>query len=345
MARTIGNASRAAALGLALALGSAAVAPPLARAQDAADLSKARTLFRQGVSLEAAGDWAGALAKFEAVAKVKLSPQVRFHLGRCKENLGRLNEALGDYRLAEYEAREAGAKELGEITGAREALEARVPKLIIQRGAGAESARVELDGVDVGEAKLGKELAVDPGRHRVVATLPRKGHFEEEIEVAEGETKTLELVPPAELLAAEDSTRDDGSDEGEPSPSAPPKPAAEGGSVVPWVIGGVGAVGLVSSGVFYALRGSKKSELDSGCRGSVCPERLRDAQDQGKLYSTLSGVALGVGVLGVGVAAVMLLSSGSDDAPADPGSQESARLRVDVTTTSSLTGVQLRGTF
>ncbi|MEZ4376632.1 MAG: hypothetical protein R3B07_37860, partial [Polyangiaceae bacterium] len=117
-------------MGACAGLASVPLCPDQAVAQSKDDLAKARRLFRQGLSLEAAGDFAGALAKFDEVAKVKLTPQVRFHMGRCKEELGRLNEALGDYRLAEYEAREAGAKELPEISAAKEKLEARVPKLV-----------------------------------------------------------------------------------------------------------------------------------------------------------------------------------------------------------------------
>jgi hypothetical protein len=85
-------------LGLSFAL-------PL-RAEDVPDarLAEARVWFRDGLSLEAAGDWAGALTRFEQVAKVRFTPQVRFHVARCKEHLGRMTEALGDYRISEYEA-------------------------------------------------------------------------------------------------------------------------------------------------------------------------------------------------------------------------------------------------
>ncbi len=338
--------ARAATLGLVLALGGATVATPV-YAQSAAELSKARTLFRQGVSLEAAGDWAGALSKFEGVAKVKLSPQVRFHLGRCKENLGRLNEALGDYRMAEYEAQQTKAKEAGQISEAREALEKRIPKLVINRGEGAETARIELDSVDVGEAKLGKEFAVDPGQHHIVATIPGKGHFDQDVTIAEGETKTVDLVPPPELLHK--TTGPEESNPAETPPEEPkPTPPPEKHSVVPWVIGGVGVASLAASGVFYILRNGAKSDLDSGCRGSVCPARLSGTQDKGKLYSTLTGVTLGVGVVGVGVAAVMLLGGGSSDKPPPAQQDEDTarnRLRFDVVTTPSLTGVNVAGTF
>src|SRR5215510_548771 len=63
--------------------------PAAAQSQD--DLERARNFFREGLSLEAAGNWAQALAKFREVGKVKLTPQVRFHTARCNEQLGHLN--------------------------------------------------------------------------------------------------------------------------------------------------------------------------------------------------------------------------------------------------------------
>src|SRR5689334_16529333 len=51
-------------------------------------LDKARAQFQQGLALETAGDWAGALSLFVQVAAVKLTPQVRFHVGLCEEHLG-----------------------------------------------------------------------------------------------------------------------------------------------------------------------------------------------------------------------------------------------------------------
>lgn len=302
-------------LALLLALGSLA-APSPASGQTAAELNKARAQYRQGLSLEAAGDWAGALAKFEQVAKVKLTPQVRFHIARSKEHLGRLNEALGDYRLAEYEAEQAGAKELSEIRSAREALEARIPKLVIKRGPGAEKAKIELDGVELGSAKVGSAVAVDPGTHGIVAIMPGGGEFMETVSVDEGETKEVELVPPDDMIVPSD---DDG---GSSSTSMDDDPVVdtgvqeeeEGGSALPWVIGGIGAASLVASGVFYSMRNSAEADLEDGCRGDVCPQRLESTQSDGETYTLLTNVTLGVGIVGLGTAAILLLSGGSSDA-------------------------------
>ncbi|MCB9583856.1 MAG: PEGA domain-containing protein [Polyangiaceae bacterium] len=327
-------------MGACAGLASVPLCPDQAVAQSKDDLAKARRLFRQGLSLEAAGDFAGALAKFDEVAKVKLTPQVRFHMGRCKEELGRLNEALGDYRLAEYEAREAGAKELPEISAAKEKLEARVPKLVITLGEGAEGATVELDGVELGSAKVGKETVVDPGSHTVVVRLPNGGKWEETVDVTEGESKALELVPPEDLqVETPPADIPDVPPDDEPTPE--PKPE-ESSSAVPWIIGGVGAVSLVASGVFFLMKNGAESDLDGACRGSVCPKSVEDKQSSGESYAMWTNVTLGIGVVGIGVAAVMLLTGGSSSP--EPA-REAKGLRWDVGTTKAFSGVRLSGQF
>ncbi len=315
-------------------------APLSAQAQTPQELAKARTQYKQGLSLEAAGDWGGALAKFEAVAKVKTTPQVRFHIARCKENLGRLNEALGEYRLAEYEAQQAGAKELEEISKAREGLEARIPKLIITRGEGTASARIELDGVELGEAKVGQEVSVDPGPHRILVKVPQ-GQFEENVNLTEGETKNVELVIPEHLEKKPPPSSGGESLPGEPPPDTVTVDAA-GPGALPWIIGGVGIVGLAAGGYFALQRNKADSDLDKVCRADgVCPRSSQSLQDDGERYAMLTNVGLGVGIVGIGVATVMLLSSG--------GSEEESvaknKLRVDVVPSGAFTGVNISGHF
>lgn len=340
---------RAAALTTSLALASASIAP-IAVAQTPAELAKARTLYKQGLSLEAAGDWAGALQKFEEVGRVKLTPQVRFHIGRCKENLGRLNEALGDYRLAEHEAQQQNAKELGEITKAREALEGRIPKVVITRGAGAESARIEIDGTEVGEAQIGKEVSVDPGPHRIVAKLSGGKSFEQTITVAEGETKNVELVAPEDLGAAGGGTLPE---DGEGGDDVTPPPVVDTGSsgpgALPWIIGGAGVVALGAAGFFALQRKSADDDLKEVCNPQgVCPESKRSVQDDGERYAMLTNVAAGVGVVAIGVAVVLLVTGSKSSAPAETEEVSKKRgfqnIRVGVST-GSTTGVNLVGHF
>lgn len=339
-----GAPARGAGPVLAIAIAFAAFAPP-AHAQSAAELNRARATFQQGLSLEAAGDWAGALAKFQAVGRVKLTPQVRFHIARCKENLGRLNEALGDYRVAEYEAEQTNSKALATITAARKALQARIPKLVIERGAGAETARVDLDGVELGESKLGKPISVDPGAHHIVVHVGGQ-QFARDVSVAEGKTKTVKLVPPPGLLKHKPSSAASAATSSVETPSSVAPP--EKHSLLPWIVGGVGVASLATAGVFYGLRAKAESDLNAGCRGNVCPERLQSTENKGKTYSLVADVTLGVGLAGVGAAAVLFLTRGSStSAPAADQDAKDSRpsVRVDVMQLGSATGVSLSGTF
>ena len=333
----------AATLGFWLLL---AFGAPSARGQTDDELAQARGVFREGLSLEAAGEWAGALAKFEAVSKVKLTLQVRFHIARCKEHLGRLNEALGEYRLAEHEATQQSAKELPQITEALQALEPRVPKLTITRGPGAENARVELDGVALGESKIGKEVSIDPGTHRVLARLPAGAEFEQTIQAEESQALTLELVPPDDLPRPKRSKASEPSvAETKPALNLEPKSSA-----LPWIVGGIGVASLVASGVFFALRNDAESELEDGCRDNVCPESLRSRQEDGERYATLTSITLGAGILGVGVAAVLFLSdSGSAHETArsvvSRSHQPGRALDLHVGATPRFAGVDVVGRF
>jgi len=324
---------------LALGLSLVAVSTPApAQAQTKAELAKARTLFKEGVSLEAAGDWAGALGEFQDVAKVTTTPQVRFHVARCKEHLGRLTEALGEYRLAQYEAEQAKAKELDEITKALSELEARIPKLVIRRGEGAESAKIELDGVELGEAQIGKEVTVDPGPHRIVATLAG-GQFEQSVNLAEGEQKDVDLVPP-EGFGPKPKGGGDTTEQPTEQPKTGVKLEESGPGALPWIIGGVGVVSLAASGYFFTQRNKADDDLTEICKGDICPKSKQSLEDDGKKYAMLTNVTLGVGIVGVGVATVMLLSGGGkkEKSPA-------SALRINVVPTPQMAGVNVAGRF
>ncbi len=87
--------------------GAAAARAP-ALAEDTDELKQARAQFQQATELERAGNWAAALQRFREVGQVRMTPQVRFHIAVCEENLGRLVAALGGYELALAEADTVG---------------------------------------------------------------------------------------------------------------------------------------------------------------------------------------------------------------------------------------------
>src|SRR6188768_689867 len=290
---------------LALACALCAAARP-AVAQDAAELKKARAQFQQATELEQAKNWTAALQAFREVGQVRMTPQVRFHIAVCEEGLGRLVAALGGYELALADADKVNPDFKAEVEANVTKLRARIPKLVIERGAGANAASIELDGVAVGDSSVGVEVPLDPGPHAVTAKAPNRKPFEANVSLTEAETThlevTLEELPP-ELL------RTGG---GAPAPDKPPS------KVVPFVIGGVGIASLIGSGVLFGLRQSTLAELKDVCGadGKHCPPSKQSRYDDLKFYHYGAEVTLGVGVAAVGTAGALLFFQRKKKEPA-----------------------------
>lgn len=277
-----------------------------ALAQDAAELKKARAQFQQATELEQAKNWTAALQAFREVGQVRMTPQVRFHIAVCEEGLGRLVAALGGYELALADADKIGPDFKAEVEENVTKLRARIPKLVIERGAGASSAAIELDGVAVGESSVGVEVPLDPGPHAVTAKAPNRKPFEASVTLTEAETTKLDVVLeelPPELLR---------SGGGAPAPEKPPS------KVVPFVIGGVGIASLIGSGVLFGLRQSTLKELEDVCGadGKHCPTSKQSRYDDLKFYHYGSMVTLGVGVAAVGTAGALLFFQRKKKEPA-----------------------------
>ena len=288
----------------------APAAPVRAFAQDSptetsADaLKRAREQFGQALALQTAGDWAGALALLKEVAAVKSTPQVRFNVALCQEKLGKLVAALGDYELAAADARTEKAEQVAEEVDSRlESLRARIPKITVQRGAGADTAIVSVDGVSLGDQVIGTPMPMDPGPHTVEATSPGFKPFRLSLRLAEQESQTVELVLEPEPV---------------PLPNTPVAQLRDDGRspVYGYVVGGIGVATLATSGVFFGLRASKISSLEKVCPDLKCPSSAQQSDiDAGKRYTTLANVALAVGVAAVAGGLVLVLTSGASSEP------------------------------
>jgi len=289
-------------LAFATATGIAAT-PSIARADgpSPADLKKARSQFQRGIELEQASNWSEALQLFREVGGVRMTPQVRFHIAYCEEGLGRLVTALGGYELAQGEADQVGADFKNEVETAVTSLRARIPKLFIERGAGADAAAVQLDGVDIGASSVGVEVPLDPGPHAVTAVAPGFLAFNATVALKEREVTrvTLELNPEPTPTPEEQK----------PQQVVIVKPAPTPDRTIPYVVGGVGIAAVVGSGVFFALRQATSAELDKDCPNhDQCPESNKPTYDRLKTYNALTIVTASVGVACIGTAVVLILT-------------------------------------
>ena len=208
---------------------------PAGRPPTEEELAAARKLFGEALKLERKSDWTGALAKFQKVAQVKMTPQVRFHIALCHEHLGRLVEALNGFELAAHEAKNLGkkAKKVAENAPKRAAaLRKRLAYVHIVVQGTVHSSKILLDGKPISLALLDTDIPVNPGTH-VVKVISGKGEvvYEQELILEKRQNQRVELViddpeppplPPKPTATAVT-----------PPPPPPPPPPPEGSSRVP----------------------------------------------------------------------------------------------------------------
>ena len=305
-----------------VALAFCILASPGSAAADpsSAELASARSLFNEARAAEDRGDWNEALIKLDAVAKVKLTPQVRFHLGLCQEHLSLLLESLNNLERAASEGAEQNLSTVAEEAKEHAAaVRARLPKLFIALPSGTD-AHVEVDGQVVASVLLTRPVAFDPGPHKIVATAPGLT-FSREIAIAEREEKRIDVVfgpvapvpgASAPLVApgAPEASTGAGSDSGASN-------SGHRGSTLGWVAVGVGGAALVGATASLLVRQSAIDDIEQACpTHENCPRRLESSQSTARTFGALGAVLAVVGGASVATGVVLLLQPRSEPASA-----------------------------
>lgn len=316
-------------LGAAVCVGLTLASAPCG-AQSAAELAAARQTFSEGKDLEKRGEWAEALDRFKKVARVKMTPQVRFHVALCEENLGRLVSAMKGFQLAAEEARQAGATaaEVAVLAPERAtALQKRVGSVTVHVSGKIIDSSVTLDGARLAPASIDAAIPVDPGAHVVeVLSAEGKSSSRAEVTVAEhGETQITVAVADAQPKPQ--------------PPSEEPQPV-KGSRVPAYIVGGVGIAALVGSAASFgfSVYASNTIQREAHCDASYggCDPQYQSLGDAGKISSIASPIALGVGFVGIATASVLWVTLG----PKRP-SQQPAALAI----SPSVRGLAIRGEF
>jgi hypothetical protein len=286
--------------------------PRVAQAQNPA---AAEALFDQARAAMAAGSYDIACARFKDSDKLDPAVGTRFNLADCEERRGRVATAWSLFRgvlseLAEDDDRRPIAQERAH------ALEPRMPYLTMSRTADTPpGVRVRIDGVELGEASFGVALPMDPGAHELVLLLPDGGESQRSsFALREGEHSDLPIRPPGSPAPMKPAGQGPAADE----------PFSPGGSQRKWayVAGSVGVAGVAFGAVTGIVTLSKKSTANANCddKRHVCNQAGIDANESGKTFAALSGLGLGVGVVGLAAGAYLWLT----DAPAAPATAHSS---------------------
>lgn len=295
-----------------------------ARAEDPAG---AEALFREGRALFAEGKVEAACLKFKASQALEASPGTLLNLAACHAAAGKTATAWAEFvgagRLAHSEHKD---RQEAEAKRRATELEATLSYLTVRVAEVVPGLEVRRAGELLEPSIYGMRVPVDPGLQMIDASAPGYQPFHLEVRLAAAKADEVVEVPKLALTpgastppAATLPAGNVGSNAELAKPaSAPPAPDAAGPNrTLPLVIGGIGGALLLTGAVAgtLALR-SNSSAKDLCPQASHCndPDALSLA-DRRDTEALIADVGVGVGLAGLGLAAVLLFTSKSDEAP------------------------------
>jgi hypothetical protein len=272
------------------------------------DPAAADALFQKGREAAEKGDWATACPKFAESQRLDPAPGTLLNLADCEEHLGQTAFAWEHFKTA-METLPSTDDRVPFAKQRMASLEKQVPHLTLSAAPDLPAnAKVLRDDVQLSSASFGLALPVNPGQHSIVVSAP--GHKDKTIAVTlkPGESQTVTLS-----LADADASG--------AAPAAPEAPApatsatnlgasaGSGGSkkTLGYVVGGVGAAGIVVGAVTGLMVLGKKSTVNdpTHCDQTTfaCDQAGVDAASSGKSLATISTAAFvgGAAALGAGV--------------------------------------------
>jgi len=275
----------------------ALVAPRAASAQaapdsrtdgpSAADIATARELFKEAAALAHEGRWAEALDRYQRSMALRPSPLTRYSIAVAQAHVGQLIEAGENIRVFFQEATPDLQPYVQPAEDLLRSLEPRIARLTIRIPGDPRGARVLLDGRELPAAAVGVERLVNPGQHRIEATVPGHAPFVQRVDLAEGAASTVMVTPPAVTSSAPGETQ----------------PGSGGASTTGKVLLGVGASVFAVGGVlgFVGWRKAKDS-----------PTRDGDEADMAKALALVGDIAMGAGLVAAGVGTYLVVSHSAD---------------------------------
>ncbi len=304
-------------------------------------LAAARDLFKQGLAAEKENAWQEALTAFEKVSRVKMTSQVRYHIGLCHEKLGHFVDALNAFELAAQEAKAAGVKTVAEQAPLHaEAVRERIGYLTITVTGTIRTSRIFIDERPIDLALLGARLPVDPGKHALIVKRGDELVEERAFELAEKEEQSIELFiddpePVAEPVIG-------------PTGPAGPRPDEDNPRVPAYITAGAGLAVLGGAGVFFALRQATLYNLDCetidpsplGPTATGCHPDSQATADLAQTYTHVTNVFAAVGGAAVATGVVLFFVLDGDEDPEQP-----ATTARSIQIAPAPGGVQIMGRF
>ena len=284
----------------------------------------AEALFEEGRRLLEAGRTDEACLKLAESLAQEMSSGTLLNLALCHETQGLVATAWAEYRAAARLARNQGRSDRAETADERaRLLEPKLPRLTLTAERAVPGLNATIDDDVIGEGALGLAVPIDPGEHRVTVSAPGHASWTTTVSIGAAEQRSLHIpaleaqppsAAPLPLPAAA------GAALAAPAPKAPASAQTredEAGSSAPvagLIVGGVGVVAL-GVGVGFGLSSlASYNEADKLCPSPHldCSNAAISERTSAESAAWVSTIAFGVGLVGVGVGAYLVLTTGSD---------------------------------
>jgi len=297
----------------------------VASAQDSAT---AGALFEKGVADLEAGRFESACPAIEESQRIDPRPGTLFTLAECHARWGKVASAAAQYQeyvdLVSRLTPEQQQRHKLRADAARAQLvklKPSVPTLTLLLPADAPPGTfVTRNGELLKGVALGLPLPADPGEYVIVTHVPGRAERETKVRLELGEAKRVLLeasgpasepgAPPAPISAPPVALPDTHGN----AQAGHPQPPGKSHRTAAYVAGGVGVAGLVVGSITGILVLEKKHTVSNNCSFGSCNDAGLNAANGGKHLAVASDVGFGVGIAGLAVSAVLLLTGGSDSA-------------------------------
>ncbi len=287
-----------------------------AQTQQRASLAEAKKHYGEGEKKFKAGDYAGALADFQAADAIKSTPQSQRYIGLCQDNLGHYADAVAAYDkfLAAVPAKMK--KEGEELTARVAAIKAMPARIHVETTP--PGASILADGKPMGTTPTDVELA--PGKHIVHIELAGYLPIDKDVDVTYGAKEEMksDLVAKPVEKPQQVAVAPTGPVE-QPKAIEPVPEKKEAHSKIPAFITGGLAIVAVGIGTGFGIAAlDKKSQYDK--------TPTSDLADTGENFALVADMAFGVAItLGV-TSAVLFLTKDDDSAPAKTASAHKVKI-------------------
>jgi tetratricopeptide (TPR) repeat protein len=283
----------------------------------------ARQHFLAGQDYYTQGRYEKAISEFEEAYRLDPRPLLLYNIAQAWEKLGDLVKSV-DY-LKKYLEADPNNEERTTLLNKLASLQERLDNTGVVIKCAEANATVYVDGKEIGKTPLAGIIKIDSGAHKVQVSKKGFEDFKMSVAVTPGQSVPVEVTlepgqagpPPTVVAPPVEKPEGEGEPEGEEGKTdveVDTGKKVEALDVVPWVIAGVGVVGV---GVGWGVLGSlaKKAQPPDP---ALEPDKQDAAHKKGIIADIVAGASLAVAAAGAtwGIIRIVQKKKGESAEPA-----------------------------